>query len=49
MRQEAYLAKPLPNDAVQCQTCEHFCAIKPGEAGTCGVRRNIDGTLYLVI
>jgi pyruvate formate lyase activating enzyme len=49
MRKEAYLAKPLSGDAVQCQTCEHFCAIKPGEAGKCGVRRNVDGTLYLVV
>ncbi len=49
MRREAFLAKSLSGDAVQCQTCEHFCAIKPGEAGKCGVRRNVDGTLYLVV
>jgi pyruvate formate lyase activating enzyme len=49
MRKEAYLAKPLSGDTVQCQTCEHFCAIKPGETGKCGVRRNVDGTLYLVV
>jgi pyruvate formate lyase activating enzyme len=49
MRKEAYLAKPLSSDVVQCQTCEHFCAIKPGEAGKCGVRRNVEGTLHLVV
>ncbi len=49
MRKEAYLVKTLPGGAVQCQTCEHFCAIKPGESGRCGVRRNIEGTLYLVV
>ena len=49
MRKEAYLVQPLSGDVVQCQTCEHFCAVKPGEAGKCGVRRNIDGTLYLVV
>jgi pyruvate formate lyase activating enzyme len=49
MRKEAYLAKPLSGDTVQCQACEHFCAVKPGESGKCGVRRNIDGTLYLVV
>jgi pyruvate formate lyase activating enzyme len=49
MRQEAYLVKALANDAVQCQACEHFCAIQPGGAGKCGVRRNIDGVLYLVV
>jgi pyruvate formate lyase activating enzyme len=49
MRKEAYLAKPLSGDTVQCQICEHFCAVKSGEAGKCGVRRNVDGTLYLVV
>jgi pyruvate formate lyase activating enzyme len=49
MRQEAYLVKALSGDGVQCQACEHFCAIKPGEAGKCGVRRNVDGALYLVV
>jgi len=34
---------------VQCRVCEHFCAIRPGEAGKCGVRRNFDGTLHLVV
>ena len=49
MRREAYLTRPLSGDVVQCQTCEHFCAIEPGEAGKCGVHRNVDGTLYLVV
>jgi len=49
MRKEAYLVKPLSAGIVQCQACEHFCAIKPGESGKCGVRRNFDGTLYLVV
>ena len=49
MRKEAYLVKPLSAGIVQCQACEHFCAIKPGESGKCGVRRNLDGTLYLVV
>jgi pyruvate formate lyase activating enzyme len=49
MHKEAYLAKQLSGDAVQCQVCEHFCAVKPGEAGKCGVRRNFDGTLCLVV
>jgi pyruvate formate lyase activating enzyme len=49
MRKEAYLAKPLSGGTVQCQVCDHFCAIKPGEAGKCGVRRNVDGTLTLVV
>ncbi len=49
MHKEAYLVKSLSGGAVQCQVCEHFCAIKPGETGKCGVRRNTDGTLYLVV
>ncbi len=49
MRKEAYLAKPLSNGVVQCRICEHFCAVEPGEAGKCGIHRNVDGTLYLVV
>jgi len=49
MRQETYLTKPLSGGVVQCQICEHFCAVKPGETGKCGVRRNVDGTLYSVV
>ncbi len=36
----ARLWKPLKNGAVQCRLCSHFCAIKPGGRGLCGVREN---------
>ncbi|HET91628.1 MAG TPA: AmmeMemoRadiSam system radical SAM enzyme [Chloroflexi bacterium] len=49
MDKEAYLVKPLAEGVVQCRVCEHFCAIKPGQSGKCGVRRNVDGTLYLIV
>jgi pyruvate formate lyase activating enzyme len=49
MRKETVLTKALSGDTVQCQTCEHFCTLKPSEVGKCGVRRNVDGTLYLVV
>jgi len=49
MHKESYLTKSLSGDAVQCQICEHFCAVKPGEAGKCGVHRNFEGALYLVV
>ena len=49
MHKEAYLFKPLADRAVQCQTCEHFCALKPGELGKCGVRQNLDGVLNLLV
>ena len=49
MRKEVYLSRPLGGNVVQCQACEHLCAIEPGAAGRCGVRRNMDGTLLLVV
>jgi len=49
MRKETYLVRPLSEGVVQCQVCEHFCAVHPGASGRCGVRRNFDGTLYLVV
>jgi len=49
MNKEAYLSQTLSGGVVQCQVCEHFCAIKPGGTGKCGVRRNEDGTIYLTV
>ena len=49
MRKAAYLSKSLAGRAVQCQVCEHFCSIKPDAWGKCGVRKNIDGTVYLMV
>ncbi len=49
MRKEAYLVKSLSGDAVQCRVCEHFCSIKPGDTGKCGVRQNVDGVLYSMV
>ncbi len=49
MLREATLQKPLAKGVVQCQACEHFCAVKPNEAGKCGVRRNVDGRLNLIV
>lgn len=45
---ECDLYRPLKKGVVQCTACHHWCAIKPGESGKCGVRRNYDGKLYLV-
>jgi pyruvate formate lyase activating enzyme len=49
MIQEATLYRHLKRDYVQCTACEHFCAIAPGGMGKCGVRRNYDGSLKLVV
>ncbi len=38
----------LDEDKVQCQTCAHFCTISSGQVGTCGVRQNKKGKLYLL-
>ncbi|WP_147822195.1 AmmeMemoRadiSam system radical SAM enzyme [Salidesulfovibrio onnuriiensis] len=43
---EARLWKGLKDGKVQCRLCNHFCAIRPGELGRCGVRKNVDGTLH---
>lgn len=47
--QEAVLYRHLKKQYVQCTACEHFCAIEPGGMGKCGIRRNYDGALYLVV
>ncbi|HIQ01457.1 MAG TPA: AmmeMemoRadiSam system radical SAM enzyme [Anaerolineales bacterium] len=49
MRKEAYLVRPLRDGAIQCRVCEHFCTVRPGQAGKCGVRRNDGGTFYLTV
>ena len=49
MLHEATLYKPLKKGYVQCTACEHFCAIEPEGMGKCGIRRNYDGALYLVV
>jgi pyruvate formate lyase activating enzyme len=46
---EATLYRHLKKQYVQCTACEHFCAIEPGGMGKCGVRRNYDGALMLVV
>lgn len=43
---EAYLYKKLADNKIQCRNCAHYCVIKPGQRGKCGVRENIGGKLY---
>lgn len=43
---EACLYKKLSDKKTQCKNCAHYCAIKPGQKGKCGVRQNINGKLY---
>jgi len=46
---EAYLYKKLSNKKVQCRNCAHFCIIKNGKRGICGVRENKAGKLYSLV
>jgi len=41
--------KKLDNDTVQCEACAHFCVVKEGEVGICGVRQNVGGEFYLLV
>jgi len=47
LTKEGELYKKLPDDAVQCHACAHYCTIKPGRRGVCQVRYNLDGKLYV--
>ncbi|MBI4706605.1 MAG: AmmeMemoRadiSam system radical SAM enzyme [Candidatus Omnitrophica bacterium] len=46
MRKEALLYKKLANNLTHCYLCNHNCRISEGKFGFCGVRQNIQGTLY---
>jgi pyruvate formate lyase activating enzyme len=43
---EARFWKSLKDGTVQCELCHHYCSIRPGLPGKCGVRGNLDGTLF---
>ncbi len=45
---EAVLYERLEEGQVRCHLCAHRCRIVPGRAGICGVRVNLDGTLYSI-
>jgi len=46
---EAVLYEPLPDGRVRCTACARYCNIPEGKIGLCGVRRNIDGRLHLLV
>lgn len=47
---EALLWKKVSDDGVvQCNLCRRYCVIKPGRYGACGVRKNVNGTLYTLV
>jgi len=46
MKKEALLYEKISNKTVRCFLCSHNCAIGDQKFGFCGVRQNIDGTLF---
>ncbi|HEC21165.1 MAG TPA: AmmeMemoRadiSam system radical SAM enzyme, partial [Candidatus Peregrinibacteria bacterium] len=46
---EATLFKKLEGKKVQCLACAHYCQIPEGKTGICGVRKNYQGKLYLIV
>jgi len=46
MKKEALLYEKLDQKKVHCFLCSHHCRITPSKTGFCGVRQNVDGTLY---
>lgn len=42
----AILWERLAEQKVHCFACAHYCIIKQGQFGICGVRKNIDGELF---
>jgi len=48
-KKEALLYEKKEEGRVRCALCPRRCLIFPGKAGYCGVRQNVDGTLYTLI
>jgi len=46
---KAMFWEPQPKNATRCTLCPHFCRVKDGHYGICGVRKNDGGTLYTLI
>lgn len=42
----ALLTERLTENKVQCNLCAHRCRLPENKVGICGVRKNIDGTLF---
>ena len=41
--------KKIDSEILQCLNCSHFCKIKQGKTGICGIRQNIKGKLYSLV
>jgi len=45
----AWMSRKLKNKTVECLACSHHCRISEGKKGVCGVRKNVDGELNLLV
>jgi pyruvate formate lyase activating enzyme len=46
---EALFYQRQKEGSVQCGLCSHYCRIKAGHRGLCGVRENREGTLFSLV
>ncbi len=49
MIRDAVLWTPLEEGEIRCSLCSHRCAIGPGKAGVCSVRKNMEGKLVTLV
>lgn len=42
----ALLTEILENDIIKCNLCAHRCRLPKDAVGICGVRKNVEGTIY---
>lgn len=47
--EEAKFYTKTGNNKVICNLCPHNCLISPGQRGSCGIRKNINGELFTEI
>jgi len=45
----ALMQKQLKSKTVKCLACSHYCIIQNNSTGLCGIRKNINGKLYLLV
>lgn len=49
MLKKAMFYEPLAEGRILCSLCALYCKIAPGRRGACGVRVNVDDTLYTLV
>ncbi|MGC8880737.1 MAG: AmmeMemoRadiSam system radical SAM enzyme [Minisyncoccia bacterium] len=47
--EKAFLFKKLEKSKVECLACNHHCILEESQTGICGVRKNINGELRLLV